>query len=70
MVIEIIIDSTVKTVTKQELFGLVASGKISADTPVNVDGKLLVAETAITTDSSETVRSSSSDFASQVRKKQ
>ena len=55
--IEIIIDGISKTVTKQELFGLVTSGKVSADTPVNVNGKLVTVETAVTMDSNEAIRS-------------
>ena len=48
--IEIIIDGTAKNVTKQELFDLVTSGKIKADTPVSVNGKLTTVEGAITGD--------------------
>ena len=59
MTIEIIIDGETKTVTKQELFGLVTSGKISTDTPVSVNGKLVTVETAVTMDSNEAVRPSS-----------
>ena len=45
---EIIIDGAIKTVTKQELFRLVTSGTINADTPVCVNGKLVTVETAMT----------------------
>ena len=55
-VIEIIIDGTTKSVTKQELFGLMTSGKISADTPVSVAGKLVTVEMVFTMDSTEAVR--------------
>ena len=58
MTIEIIIDGTTQTVTKQELFRLVTSGKISADTPVIANGKLITVETAMTMDSTETVGTS------------
>jgi hypothetical protein len=46
--IEIIINGTTQAVTKQELFGLVTSGKVNADTPVSVDGKLITVEMAMT----------------------
>ena len=59
MSIEIIIDGTTQTVTKQELFQFVTSGKVSADTPVIVNGKLVTVKTALTVDTSEAVRSSS-----------
>ena len=59
MTIEIIIEGTTKTISKQELFGLVTSGKISADTPVSVNGKLVTVEMAFAMDSNGSTRQQS-----------
>lgn len=56
MTIEIIIDGTTHTLTKKELFDFIMNGKVSSDTPVIVNGKLLTAKTSLTMDSNEAIR--------------
>jgi len=43
MSIEIILNGSAKTVTKEELFDLAARGEINPDTPINVNGTLTTA---------------------------